>query len=518
MKRILTLILLAALTLTLSSCDIESLFETTIELRQNETVKVDFKDYYGTLPDQKVKIHYYDKVEVAYMEINQYLDLMESMSYTDLFTYEEVENGFILSYTSPWIDEEFTLRYNHINGDMTVNHFEFFEFYDEYLYIEPSSDYHEFDIEDAVYQFSDEVVVHLSEYGLQGVEDDGDYMFPIDLLNLMFASFESGLYLSGNDLYSVWYEFWGYGFMEEAYYDMEVPEDVQFHTWNYFGFYFDYFYGNNFDKDQYYYIEWILNNYNTSGLSDPNRFHEEIDRMLLDMDDMHLWLANETHYGEAYDFDVSDYEYSGRTLESYNHDHALSPYCNSMTTRRLNDNIVLFVIKEFTDDAQETFIDEYHDYVDEYTTDIVIDLSCNVGGYSSEVIDLLPYFTDEPISLYFESFRYGSTYEFGFTSTVEKIPQNIYIKISPVSYSSSNVLALYVQANDLGVIVGRNSTGGSSSIDTYFGPSGLVFTGPALYHDTDSLGNNYEFGVEVDYVLDIEGTTALIQLIEELRN
>ncbi len=518
MKKSILLITLSAIVFSMAGCGLLA------SHRVDTISSVSFYDYiYAGQNDlyineveaETTDLYFHTREEVPYLEVGDFLEISSSMFEDDAYNLRFTTDGFTVT-TS---DLLYSLEYDYTNQTIHVNHYEFFGYLQEQKAYEIDYFYLYEDTSSRVINASDSITIDLTEYQMEGVKKDGNYTLPLSLLNLLFSAHESGIYFNGSALYSVHYQD---VYTTEIYIGannfFDMPETLQTETLYYLALYFDYFYGLNTSTSDGYYLDQIVSDYIPDLTGDTQDFYQTIDFMLKDFDDMHLWMDIEGYYGESYTFDDKDYEYFGRSLASSEAATEYEDYCLENKSGLLATGIATFVIPEFGEYTPDTFAYEYDMYVDETTTDIIIDLSCNYGGFVSSVLDLLPYFIDGDITVYESNFKYHSNYEFTYQSNIDKIPQNVYIKTSEMSYSAANIFASIIKSNGAGQIIGTQSTGGSSYTDTIFAPGGILITSPTQYHFTDVNNIYYEFGTPVDFEIPINDEYSIMEYILSQHN
>jgi hypothetical protein len=516
MKKAVLFVLLLTFTLVLSGC------KFFYSPRTNTSVEVPFTDWLGEGDTTDVTIYFHEKEEVPYITLHDFLTISASNIDTEAMTWQQDPEAFRVDYFDETLEEELVLTYERATDSITVNHFEFFTHQytmDPYL---PDNYYLEERLDLSTRTLSDGVTMPLGDYGLSPIYDDGHYQLPLALANLLFSDYGYGIYFTGEELYSLSY--WNnftVDILDSSYVSEEVPLDLRAHIFEYLAFYFEYFYGLTHEQEDGYYRDLFLeqrdlllvDDYFDNERSSTTGFYQSIDRILTELDDLHLWFEFEGYYGESYDFDALDYISSGRTLATEEYEVFLEDHCMNSVSRNLGQGIVVLFLDDFEDYASNIFATEVDVLVNETTTDIVIDLSCNGGGYVSEFMDLLPYFTDDPIVYYLKNFAYGGEYTYVFESTIDKLDARIYVRTSPLTYSAGHLFASYLHYHDLALLFGENTSGGSSFTDTLFAPGGMIINAPVLVHDTNANGDYLEHGLSVAWQVSEYDDTRLIQFV-----
>ncbi|MFU8793725.1 MAG: S41 family peptidase, partial [Acholeplasmataceae bacterium] len=423
------------------------------------------------------------------------------------------DDGFMISYTDEVSTETFELTYDEVNQTIALNHIEFLYFldgdliYPDYYYLTEDSDLRS-------YQFSDPVSFDLESYHLSPITYQNEYYLPLSLANLFFSGFDTNLYFNGVSLYATDSAIDPVDF-PIRYTSQDMPLDLQMHVIDYLAFYFDYFYGLNFDQEPYYYKDLLFplkENLEGDNLS----FYTLIDFLIKDFDDMHMGLAFEGYYGDVYEFNDDAYIYQGRTKKNMDDEEVYQDYCENTHSQKLNTEISLLVVNTFDTYTAEIFAYEKDMLVNDDTTDVIIDFTCNAGGFMYAMMDMLPYVMNNPLQITFKHHTLGAMHQYYFTSGINKLSANLYIKTSSLTYSAANIFTLYAKAYGDAIVIGEQSSGGSSHVDTVFAPAGMLIQVPFAFHLTTHLGENFEYGVPVDHIFTSQDLVDLIDLIEEI--
>jgi hypothetical protein len=518
MKKLLFLLVLITSTTLLSSCFLIDVFLTAFENKQNNIIDMGYVDYIGERPNRTYPIAFFDLEGVPYIEIDHYFDAMSSIINSELLTIHKSEQAINITYTYPFsstLDINLSFDYDYASGIATSNHFEFFKLYQLDLILHEEI-YHTEHL-DIFIQPTNQVNLPLKDYHLEFINQNQKHYIQLDLANLMFAPEFTALYYSGDQISALFDDNENIYNLGSKYFGLDLPKDVRLFTTYYLAFYFDHFYGNNFAKDSIQYLTSFNNRQNEFLKGDTNDYYQVLDFTFEDFSDGHLTLVYEGYYGLAYEFDYSNYEYQGRMEEHYRTIEVMETYCSESYSRLLTDDIALIFVEDFSTYALEVFAVDVLKYAKDNVSDVVIDMSCNPGGYLMELMDMLAFLTDETITIYKSNFKYGGLITSTYTSLIPKINQNIYIKTSPITYSSANIFALYAKQNNLATIIGTPSTGGSSHVVYLFGPAGMIFAAPSMYHFTNLNQDQFEFGIEPDYVIDHFDISQMISLIHSLR-
>ena len=509
MKKIILMNILFLLIIILNACSFFSL------PRVNQLVKVDFYDYvYQNVSNQSIEMYFHDLEEVPYMSINQFIYLTPSYLSVDIEIAHMDNNGFSLMYQETNTETMFVLTYDHTLKNIQLNHIEFLMFLDDDdMY--PNS-YYLTDIEEKqTWNFSKPITYDLGTYQLSGIIYEEEFYLPLSVLNLFFKSFNRNLYFNGESLYATDDELYNVEFLNK-YINEEIPYDLKIHTLDYLAFYFDYFYGLNFDLKPYFYKDHFEElKFDLNGKT--HDFYELIYTLIEDFDDLHMEFSFEGYYGQDFDFDSLSYTYKGRKkldLDSYE---LFQEYCRNNKSKKLNDNISLIAINEFESYTPEIFALEKDLYVGTSTTDIIIDFTCNPGGLVTSMMDLLPYVIEGEFPITLKHHGLGHMHHYYFNSDIKRLNQNIYIKTSFLTYSAANIFAMYAAIYGNAVVIGEKSNGGSSTVEVIFAPAGILINVPHMFHFSTLTGLNVEYGIDVDIDFTSLDMDELAKVIESKR-
>jgi carboxyl-terminal processing protease len=509
MKKIIILIFAISIVISLAACSM------LYPPRKNKLVNVDFYDYINEVIDnKKIPLYFDEQEEVPFIEITTLLDLLPAYLSIESYVYESDTEGFSISYIEPNLEKNFKVDYELDTKMLELNHIEFLYFLDGDL-IYPDYYYLTEDYNLESHQFSDAVLLDLGGYNLTPIIYQEEYYLPLVLANLLFSGFQTNLYFNGVALFAINADIEFVDF-PLRYISQTMPQDLQKHIIDFLGFYYDYFYGLNFSPEPYKYRNLFAPLKETLS-ENNNSFYQTIDFLVKDFDDMHMHLVFEGYYGGSYSFDDDDYQYKGRTQLNIEQEEVFEVYCENNLSRQLNSTITLLIVNEFDTYTAEVFAYEKDLYIGNQTTDVVIDFTCNPGGYMYAMMDMLPYVIDGIIPTTLKHHTLSGMHSYYFESNINRLNQDIYIKTSALTYSAANIFTLYAKTYGDVIIIGEKSSGGSSHVDVLFAPGGMLLYVPFAFHFSNHLGDNVEYGIPVDYTLVSQESSDLIDLIEYIR-
>ncbi len=136
---------------------------------------------------------------------------------------------------------------------------------------------------------------------------------------------------------------------------------------------------------------------------------------------------------------------------------------------------------------------------------IVIDVSCNRGGYVSNIYDLISNLTSEKIDVYY--IRGNEQIHYILNSNKSISDKNeIYLVTSNFTYSAGNTLANLMSTNNIATLVGNETAGGACSRFDFVLPSNLVLATSSNQCSTNEEGILTENGVMPDILLSVDVT------------
>lgn len=148
-------------------------------------------------------------------------------------------------------------------------------------------------------------------------------------------------------------------------------------------------------------------------------------------------------------------------------------------------------------------------------TSITLDLTWNSGGNVGALYRVVGFITDKPfrVSSYNRGTQAGSSSYVYIDGVPSYADLDWSLLVSPKTFSAGNSLTTIFKENNLGIVIGKKTGGGASSITPILLPSGTAFTmssnnissyrtgsgteeDPYVYHDN-------EFGIEPDYPINV---------------
>ncbi len=436
---------------------------------------------------------------------------------------------------SYWAEIDFTAN------TFTVNNFSFFENY----VASTSSDYGEgLTYVDASYVDGQQVTIPLGFYSFDLlIHTEGEttyYLMPLHVTNLLFA---------GNIYYDVYYngdKLWGIdtftisgpdeeglALLEEirtsSFNSLTAPKDVRWATYNFLALSIDYFYGlrDRYDVNSYY--EVLSAHAKDIILSTDQFMYQKVFQVAYSLDDLHTSHVFTGYYDAPFDITLYLNDLGPKTVMFYEGLWAMQDlltakfgsYESLPTTARLIDNnkTAIIYLTGFTIDTPNDF-KAIMDTLPTTVENVVIDLAYNTGGNLGAVLRIFGYMTEDQIVYHSQNPADGSAVSYFIESSYVAYDYNWFIVTSSVTFSAANLMASMAKEQGIATVIGKNSSGGASSIGAIYSPDGsclLISTNNVLSTYIDGEYYSIEDGVEVEYLMsNVTSDSILISVIEQV--
>lgn len=484
---------------------------------------------YLVLDQEAVDVFFVNNGNVPFMDVQEYLLMLDQAIDTEILEFTANANVLTVSYTiededfdgTPIIyDLEAVLDFN--LNTFTVNNFNFFEYY----VASTETEYGDgLNYVDADYVDGHSVTINLGDYRVDMVQSEDNYLIPIAILNLLFNnSLYYAVYYNGDQLW---------GFDTFTYSDPAIntqirasslnstnmPSDVKQATYHYIALAFDYFYGlkeHNQVETYYNVIQKNADKY-LSG-TDRNVYANMFD-FVFSLDELHSWHVSPGFYeATSYDLPLNSISQLGEQSANYYYglwdvqDELEAKFgTTSAPSLHLIDSekIAVIFFDEFTVDTPVE-INAILSALPETVESVVLDLSYNGGGNVGAVFRLFGYMTENAIEYHSKNPGDGSASTYYIESDYIAYDYNWFIKTSSVTFSAANLMASIAQECGVATIIGRDSSGGASSIGIFVAPDGTILMRSSNSVSSrrifDEEGNpvyiSIEDGVTVDIVLE----------------
>ncbi|MFA7076464.1 MAG: S41 family peptidase, partial [Candidatus Izemoplasmatales bacterium] len=508
------------------------------------------------VPNQDaVSIFFADNGAVPYVDVETFINLINGAIDSSLITITTPEADKLrIDYSVEFEDfdgsmvtESYWAVIDFTENTFTVNNYSFFENY----VAETSSDYGEgLNYVDADYVDGQEVVIPLGFYNFDLlVHTEGEntyYLLPLHVANLLFA---------GNIYYDVYYngdKLWGIdtftisgpdeeglALLEEirtsSYNQLTAPKDVRWATYNFLALSIDYFYGlrDRYDMDSYY--EVLAAHAKDIVAGSDLLMYTKAFNIANELDDLHTSHVFTGYYEEPFDITLYLNDLGPRVLDFYEglwdtQDLFIAKFGSDengnpiipATARLIDDNKTAIIYLEGfeieTPDAVKLILDGLPATVE----NVVIDLAYNTGGNLGAVLRIFGYMTEEPIVYHSQNPADGSAVTYYIESDYVAYDYNWFIVTSSVTFSAANLMASMAKEQGIATVIGKNSSGGASSIGAIYSPDGsclLISTNNVLSTRINGEYFSIENGVEVEYSMaNVTSDSILIEIIEQVNS
>ncbi|MGD9964123.1 MAG: S41 family peptidase, partial [Candidatus Izemoplasmatales bacterium] len=504
------------------------------------------------VPNQEaVSIYFADNGSVPYVDTETFINLINGAIDSSIVTvtpegtdqlrieyeveYEDFDGSMVTE--AYWALIDFT------ENTFTVNNFSFFENY----VADTSSDYGEgLTYVDADYIDGQEVTIPLGFYNFDLLmhEENSEtlYLMPLHVANLLFA---------GNIYYDVYYngdKLWGIdtftisspdeeglNLLEEiktsSFNTKTEPLDVKWATYNFLALSIDYFYGlkDSLKVDTYYKI---ISSYGKNIVFGSDFYsYNEIFALAYSLDDLHTSHVFSGYYEEPIEFELYLNNLGPDSVAFYEGlwhmqdllDYKFGSYENLPTEARLidNDKTAIIYLTGFdidTPDAFKAILDSLPTTVE----NVVIDLAYNTGGNLGAVLRIFGYMTEEPIVYHSQNPADGAKVSYYIESDYVAYDYNWFIVTSSVTFSAANLMASMAKEQGIATVIGKDSSGGASSIGAIYSPDGsclLISTNNVLSTRINGEYYSIEDGIEVEYLMsNVTNDLELINIISQVNS
>jgi hypothetical protein len=342
------------------------------------------------------------------------------------------------------------------------------------------------------------VTIHLADYDIPLVYENQQIYMPLYLANLLLTGQYITVYETNTKLHV----------MHDIGMVREMLDDVDFsdvntatlikHNSNFLALLLDYFYGLKDFYDVEDYVQ-FMDDHLISTADNVYSQRRLIESMMMSMNDLHTAYMMYGYRASLYippqvEENTKLYHY----LVSWNececayrdYDSALFEY----------DEYYLLVINSFKWELEAQLDDLLKD-IDE-SKDLYIDLTCNAGGYLGAVLDLLSVISND-----FEIDYYYPNIERSFVENYHVIDQDaldmdVFVFTSGATFSAANLFASIVQDQDLGHIIGAQSSGGAATVSYAVLPDMSVVSYSSHRLLTNMGGTIIEEGITPDTLIE----------------
>ncbi len=504
------------------------------------------------VPNQEsVALFFIDGGNVPYIDVETFIRLINGAIQSDIIDVTPVgDDGLMITYEIEYEDFDGSMKTDSFEGyfdftlnTFTVNNYGFFENY----VAETTSDYGEgLTYIDADYVDGQSVTIPLGYYNFDLlIDDSGDttnYLIPFHVADLLFAGgVYYDVYYNGDKLWGI--DTFSISGNEEAdlaiqneirvssYNTLTVPEDVKWATYNFLALTFDYFYGLRYEYDVNSFYEILsaqakdmMTSYSDVG------FYRQVFEAAYNMDDLHTSYAFTGYYEAPFEITLYQNDLGANTLAFYEGywqvqgllDAKYGSYENLPEYNVIdNGKTAVIYLTGFDIDTPDNF-KMILDSLDSTVENVVIDLSYNTGGNLGAVLRIFGYMTENTIEYHSLNPADGSAVTYYIDSDYVAYDYNWYIVSSSVTFSAANFMTAMAKEQGIATILGKNSSGGASSIGVIMTPDGsslIISTNNVLCTRIGNETDGYQYismedGIEVEYSMyNVTSDTLLISTI-----
>ncbi len=457
--------------------------------------------------DDFFNVYYVNNELIFYFELNEYVENMENMLEDDI----QITEGEIFKIARLDEDdgESYEITFDFENNEITMDSISIADFYfkssdsgEEFLKVYET--YFEDQDDDEKYNIvtdNNEIVYKLSDYDIKMYQKDGKYYVPFHVLQFVLSEYETKLVYNGSEF--LYYE--SFSTTEEAKVtnhikNVELDKEVIEYNANFTKMIMENFYGlKNYNKD---YLDGI------EAINDANKPFDSFRTYLANLNDLHSSVS-ENFYKKDDQLnanEVRNFSKLGSNLQEAKCDfNKIGTEDEEVEIIKLSDDTVLLDVVSF---SSPNFATGYFKALDEVRgyKNIVLDLSCNLGGYAGNT-NLFAYpFTNEDVMSYSGDVT-GLQLEIAAKkkSETELFDSEIYVLTSAASFSAGNYAPIMFSDMNLGKIIGQKSGGGTAAVEIVLMPNGMLLSlssGGHLLLDKDF--NYVEDGADVDIEIDFK--------------
>jgi hypothetical protein len=504
---------------------------------------------YVVANQEAVDVFFADNGALPYIDVQTFINLIDGAIDSSIVSviplgedilrveysveFEDFDGSMVTE--SYWAEIDFTAN------TFTVNNFSFFENY----VASTSSDYGEgLTYVDASYIDGQQVTIPLGFYSFDLlIHTEGEttyYLMPLHVTNLLFA---------GNIYYDVYYngdKLWGIdtftisgpdeeglALLEQirtsSFNSLTAPKDIRWATYNFLALSIDYFYGlrDRYDVNSYYEI--LPAHAKDIILSTDQFMYQKVFQVAYSLDDLHTSHVFTGYYDAPFDITLYLNDLGPKTVMFYEGLWAMQDLLTAKfgspdslpTTARLidNDKTAIIYLTGFTIDTPNDF-KAIMDSLPATVENVVIDLAYNTGGNLGAVLRIFGYMTENPIVYHSQNPADGAAVSYFIESSYVAYDYNWFIVTSSVTFSAANLMASMAKEQGIATVIGKNSSGGASSIGAIYSPDGsclLISTNNVLSTYIDGEYYSIEDGIEVEYLMsNVTSDSILISVIEQV--
>ncbi|MDD3712353.1 MAG: S41 family peptidase [Candidatus Izemoplasmatales bacterium] len=504
---------------------------------------------YVVANQEAVDVFFADNGALPYIDVQTFINLIDGAIDSSIVSVIPVGEDILRveysvefeDFDGTMVTESYWAEIDFTANTFTVNNFSFFENY----VASTSSDYGEgLTYVDAAYVDGQQVTIPLGFYSFDLlIHTEGEttyYLMPLHVTNLLFA---------GNIYYDVYYngdKLWGIDtftisgpdeaglalldqIRTSSFNSLTAPKDIRWATYNFLALSIDYFYGlrDRYDVNSYYEI--LSAHAKDIILSTDQFMYQKVFQVAYSLDDLHTSHVFTGYYDAPFDITLYLNDLGPKTVMFYEGLWAMQDLLTAKfgspdslpTTARLidNDKTAIIYLTGFTIDSPNEF-KAIMDTLPTTVENVVIDLAYNTGGNLGAVLRIFGYMTENPIVYHSQNPADGAAVSYFIDSSYVAYDYNWFIVTSSVTFSAANLMASMAKEQGIATVIGKNSSGGASSIGAIYSPDGsclLISTNNVLSTYIDGEYFSIEDGIEVEYLMsNVTSDSILISVIEQV--
>ena len=357
-------------------------------------------------------------------------------------------------------------------------------------------------------------VINLSDYEINIMKQDNHYYIPLQVASLLLGGEYVKVYLKDNDVYITdnlgTSDFLGVSENDSIGNNSDLVSD----TVNFMALFFDNFYGLKNYSDVTSYID-VFTDYGFYDAKSIEELDYEFEQFIIHNDDLHTSIIDYGYYQN--EIKTVTPNLNSKISDFYNTiDNDSCLFKNNDINLLTYDNYYVLEINRFNTDLNR----KLNALLVNINQDqpIYIDLSCNPGGNIIGVFSLLSYMTDDSVNLYLKNA--ASDIRFSYRVDMDQtkaLTNDFYIFTSKVTYSAANLFVSIIKDNDLGLVFGNRTSGGTASPAFVVFPNDMVMSYSTNFVFTDRHHFPIESGINPDmFVFSNSIDDAIIELNTKL--
>ncbi len=509
-------------------------YDVTIDPRV-ESVVTDFEllpftstsEEYIVADVAEVAVYFVDNTDVPYVDVETFITMIDGALDTDIIDFTYDGDVLTVSYTVEYEDYDGTMVTEDLSAvidfaanTFTVNTFSFFEYYISSTETEFGEGLNYVDADEVD---AESVTIDLNNYRIDLVIENGEYLMPVHVANLLFV---------GGAYYDVYYNGDALvGFDTFSRDDQTVINEIKTSSFNgtspsrafkeanyhFLALALDYFYGLKEERGVETYYDVIEPFADELIVRTTARMYETLFAIANGLDDLHTSHAFPGYFAQpTYDIPLTSLSQLGPRVQAFYQGlwavqdllEAKFGSLDAIPESRVIDDgktgiIYLEGFDVNTPDAVKRVLDSFPATVE----NVVIDLAYNTGGNVGAVFRIFGYMTEETFQYHSQNPADNSAVTYYIESDYVAYDYNWFITTSSVTFSAANLMAAMAKEGGFATILGQKSSGGASSIGIVITPVGtawIISTNNVISTRTGNEIDGYvytsvEGGVEVDY-------------------